>query len=116
MQRADDVLHGGPGLRRRFTRFEPADVDEDRVLDALDAGVTCDGETVEAVTGDAVRVPAGSIGRYWAPEYARMVAVYAPNPQGLESRVHAYTRLEPLPADSAGVAVGLLLRAVRAVP
>ncbi|MEU6222868.1 cupin domain-containing protein [Streptomyces sp. NPDC047042] len=64
--------------------------------------VACDGVTVEAVTGDVVRVPAGSIGRYWAPEYARMVAVYAPNPDGLESRVHAYTRLEPSPEDSAG--------------
>ena len=57
--------------------------------------VACDGETVEAVTGDVVRVPAGSVGRYWAPEYARMVAVYGPNPHGLESRVHAFTRWEP---------------------
>ncbi|MDX2546848.1 cupin domain-containing protein [Streptomyces sp. WI04-05B] len=63
--------------------------------------VACDGETVEAVTGDVVRVPAGSVGRYWAPEYARMVAVYAPNPRGLESRVHAYTRLDP-PAEGKG--------------
>ncbi|WP_413471400.1 hypothetical protein [Streptomyces sp. MB09-02B] len=66
--------------------------------------VACDGETVEAVTGDVVRVPAGSVGRYWAPEYARMVAVYAPNPQGLETRVHAYTRLEPSTEDTAGSA------------
>ncbi len=62
--------------------------------------VACDGETVEAVTGDVVRVPAGSVGRYWAPEYARMVAVYAPNPQGLESRVHAYARLQPSTEDA----------------
>ncbi len=63
--------------------------------------VACHGETVEATTGDVVRVPAGSVGRYWAPEYARMVAVYGPNPQGLESHVHAYTRLEPS-AEAAG--------------
>lgn len=64
--------------------------------------VACDGETVEAVTGDVVRVPAGSVGRYWAPEHARMLAVYGPNPQGLESRVHAYTRLESPPERSGG--------------
>lgn len=33
-----------------------------------------------------------------------MVAVYAPNPQGLETRVHAYTRLEPSTEDTAGSA------------
>ncbi|MBK3642544.1 cupin domain-containing protein [Streptomyces sp. MBT33] len=66
--------------------------------------VACDGETVEAGTGDVVRVPAGSVGRYWAPEYARMVAVYAPNPQGLESRVHAFTRLEPTTEELGGSA------------
>ncbi|UUU19119.1 cupin domain-containing protein [Streptomyces sp. DSM 40750] len=64
--------------------------------------VACDGETLEAVTGDVVRVPAGSVGRYWAPEYARMIAVYGPNPQGLESRVHAYTRLESSAERSSG--------------
>ncbi|MEV0743131.1 cupin domain-containing protein [Streptomyces sp. NPDC050549] len=66
--------------------------------------VACDGETVEAVTGDVVRVPAGSVGRYWAPEHARMLAVYGPNPQGLESRVHAFTRWETPADDSRGSA------------
>jgi mannose-6-phosphate isomerase-like protein (cupin superfamily) len=32
--------------------------------------------------GDWVEVPAGVTGRYWAPEHARMLAVYGPNPQG----------------------------------
>lgn len=32
--------------------------------------------------GDSVEVPAGATGRYWAPERARMLAVYGPNPQG----------------------------------
>ena len=44
--------------------------------------VSCDGVTVEARAGEMVRVPANTIGRYWAPEYARMLGVYAPNPTG----------------------------------
>ena len=40
------------------------------------------GVTVIAVTGDVIRVPAGSTGHYWAPRYARMLAVYGPNPEG----------------------------------
>lgn len=44
--------------------------------------VECDGVTVEAGPGDLVRIPAGSISRYWAPVHARMLGVYAPNPKG----------------------------------
>jgi hypothetical protein len=29
-----------------------------------------------------VCVPAGSIGRYFAPKYARMLGIYGPNPDG----------------------------------
>jgi uncharacterized cupin superfamily protein len=32
--------------------------------------------------GDSVVVAAGSTGRYWAPEHARMLSVYGPNPEG----------------------------------
>ncbi|MCB1485161.1 MAG: cupin domain-containing protein [Hyphomicrobiaceae bacterium] len=44
--------------------------------------VSCDGVTVEATAGEMVFVPAHRVGRYWAPEYARILGVYAPNPTG----------------------------------
>lgn len=44
--------------------------------------VSCDGETVQATAGQVVLVPAGSRGRYWAPDHARMLAIYGPNPRG----------------------------------
>lgn len=44
--------------------------------------VRSSGATVVAVAGDAVRVPAGELGEYRAPSYARMLAIYGPNPQG----------------------------------
>lgn len=47
--------------------------------------VECDGESVEARPGDVVRVPAGHPAYYRAPDYARMVFVYGPNPDGLPS-------------------------------
>jgi mannose-6-phosphate isomerase-like protein (cupin superfamily) len=37
------------------------------------------GNTVEAHAGDVVQVPAGAIGRYWAPKYARLFAIYGPS-------------------------------------
>jgi ethanolamine utilization protein EutQ (cupin superfamily) len=40
------------------------------------------GVTVVASAGDAVTVPEGQVGRYWAPVYARMLAIYGPNPEG----------------------------------
>ena len=40
------------------------------------------GVTVVAAVGDTVTVPAGQVGRYWAPVHARMMAIYGPNPQG----------------------------------
>lgn len=45
--------------------------------------VECDGTTVVARVGDTVTVPGGSTGRYWAPVYARMIAVYGANPDGI---------------------------------
>ncbi len=44
--------------------------------------VEAGGVTVVAVAGDTVTVPAGQVGRYWAPVHARMMAIYGPNPQG----------------------------------
>lgn len=41
------------------------------------------GLTVEARTGDVVQVPAGAVGRYWAPKYARLLAIYGPSKGGL---------------------------------
>lgn len=55
--------------------------------------VTCDGETVEATTGDMVRVPAGSVGRYWSPDYARMLGIYGPNPSGAPMTDAHYEKL-----------------------
>jgi len=47
--------------------------------------VDCDGVRVSAGPGDVVRVPAGRPAYYHAPEHARMLYVYGPNPQGLPS-------------------------------
>ena len=40
------------------------------------------GTEVVLRAGDIAVVPAGSTGRYWAPEHARMVGIYGPNPTG----------------------------------
>jgi ethanolamine utilization protein EutQ (cupin superfamily) len=55
--------------------------------------VECDGESVLARAGDLVRVPAGSTGTYRA-RYARMLAIYAHNPDGAATRTHG---VRPLP-------------------
>jgi hypothetical protein len=55
--------------------------------------IECDGQIVVLGPGDAARVNAGRVGRYWAPVYARMVAVYGPNPDGLESNAFKYTEI-----------------------
>jgi uncharacterized cupin superfamily protein len=49
--------------------------------------VESEGNTVEAHRGDVVLVGAGTVGRYWAPDYARLLAVYGPNPTGAPSEV-----------------------------
>ena len=56
--------------------------------------VECDGVTVEATTGDMVRVPAGSLGRYSAPEYARILGVYAPNPEGVPVKRLGFEKID----------------------
>lgn len=52
--------------------------------------VECAGETVVAGAGDTVTVPAGVRGRYWAPDYARMIAVYGPNPDAQSTETGEY--------------------------
>ncbi len=44
--------------------------------------VDCEGQRVQATPGDVVRVPAGKPAYYFAPEYARMLYIYGPNPDG----------------------------------
>ena len=50
------------------------------------------GVTVEAHPGDVVHVPPGAVGRYWAPNHARLLAIYGPS-AGAPSRVLKYERL-----------------------
>jgi len=50
------------------------------------------GVTVEAQAGDVVKVPAGAVGRYWAPKYARLLAIYGPS-NGEPSKIHGYESL-----------------------
>jgi len=56
------------------------------------------GLTVEARAGDLVQVPAGAVGRYWAPKYARLLAIYGPSNGEPSSRL-GYERL---PTDLTG--------------
>lgn len=44
--------------------------------------VECNGTVVIAGVGDTVTVPAHTLGKYWAPKYARMIAIYGANPEG----------------------------------
>lgn len=44
--------------------------------------IECEGRTVVLGPGEAALVPKGRTGRYWAPEYARMIAVYGSNTEG----------------------------------
>jgi hypothetical protein len=50
------------------------------------------GVTVEAQAGEVVRVPAGAVGKYWAPKYARLLAIYGPS-NGGPSRSLGYEKL-----------------------
>lgn len=57
--------------------------------------VTSGGETVVAGPGDLVEVPAGAPGTYVAPVYARMLAIYGPNPSGVPGQVIGHHPLQP---------------------
>jgi uncharacterized cupin superfamily protein len=52
--------------------------------------VESDGVTVVGRAGDVVRVLGGSTGHYWTPSYARMLAVYGPNPDGTLTTESSY--------------------------
>ena len=52
--------------------------------------VEAGGVTVIVSAGDTVMVPAGQVGRYWAPVYARMIAIYGPNPGGDDTDLLGY--------------------------
>jgi mannose-6-phosphate isomerase-like protein (cupin superfamily) len=54
--------------------------------------VEAEGVTIEAGAGDTVQVPAGATGKYWAPVYARMLAIYGPS-DGSPSRKLGHERL-----------------------
>lgn len=55
--------------------------------------ISVDGEEVVLKAGDSATVPAGKLGRYSAPKYARMLGVYGPNPEGEESTDFKYEEL-----------------------
>ena len=104
VHRADALQQDGPGVLSRPVNREPAGAWsgpvvteweltgagwEDRhphtELNVVLAGrlhVESGGIEVVLGPGDCVEVAAGATGRYWAPEYARMLAVYGPNPEG----------------------------------
>ena len=67
--------------------------DEVNYVLAGELHVESDGESVVAGPGDTVVVPAGAKATYAAPAYARMLAIYGPNPDGLESGDYDYRRL-----------------------
>ena len=54
--------------------------------------VEAEGVTIEAGAGDLVQVPAGATGKYWAPVYARMLAIYGPS-DGSPSWKRGYEQL-----------------------
>jgi ethanolamine utilization protein EutQ (cupin superfamily) len=55
--------------------------------------VESDGVTVVARVGDTVTVPAGAVGRYWAPVHARMIAIYGPNADAEDTDLLGYWEL-----------------------
>ena len=61
--------------------------------------VESQGQTVVARTGDLVRVLGGCLGRYAAPRYARMLAIYGPNPTAAGSDSFSFHSL-PAEGDS----------------
>lgn len=58
--------------------------DELNYILAGELHVECNGHVLVLRAGDLVRVPGGLTSRYWAPEYARMISMYGPTPDGLE--------------------------------
>lgn len=84
-------------LRRRgWADLHPHD--ETNIVVEGELHVECDGQTVVVGPRGTVRVPAGKIGRYSAPVYARMFAIYGPNPTGAKTEYGEYW---DIPSDAA---------------
>lgn len=61
--------------------------------------VEANGVEIVAGVGDTVYTPAGAVGRYWAPEHARMIAIYGHNPEGLDTEYLEYWDIAVPPAS-----------------
>lgn len=72
--------------------------DETTYLLAGELVIECDGASVTLHPGDAAVVRGGHLGRYLAHGYARMLAIYGPNPSGVPSSRFRSFRLD----DTAG--------------
>ena len=59
--------------------------DETTYLLAGELVIECEGDSVTLHPGDAAVVRGGHLGRYLAHGYARMLAIYGPNPSGAQS-------------------------------
>lgn len=57
------------------------------------------GVTVEVQPGEVVHVAPGTAGRYWAPRYARLLAIYGPS-NGEPSKKLGYEKLDDPAADA----------------
>jgi mannose-6-phosphate isomerase-like protein (cupin superfamily) len=64
--------------------------DEINIVVEGELHVECEGETVVVGPRGTVLVPAGKLGRYSAPVYARMIAIYGPNPDGGKTEFGEY--------------------------
>ncbi|GAB2843205.1 hypothetical protein GCM10022221_48100 [Actinocorallia aurea] len=82
-------------LRAQVFADAHAHVELNYVLEGV-LHVTCGDVTVVGVAGDLIEVPPGVPGTYAAPDYARMLAVYGPNPQGVPGRLLGFA---PYPTD-----------------
>lgn len=69
--------------------------DETTYLLAGELVVESEGVSVRLGPGDAALVRGGYLGRYLAPGYARMLAIYGPNPSGAPSRGFRSWSLDP---------------------
>lgn len=72
--------------------------DETTYLLAGELVIECGGASVTLHPGDAAVVRGGHLGRYLARGYARMLAIYGPNPSGAQSSRFRSFRLD----DTAG--------------
>jgi mannose-6-phosphate isomerase-like protein (cupin superfamily) len=75
--------------------------DEINIVVEGELHVECDGRTVVVGPRGTVRVPAGKVGRYSAPVYARMIAIYGPNPTGARTEYGEYWDLDAEPGETA---------------